>query len=476
MTALFGVMTLCTGACDDEGDIIYKVPDLGVTRLNISPRSVTMGYADEVELQVAVRPSNSLLTWESSNPEIAYVDENNKIIPVGIGEVELIARSGDLSDKITASIHSSIVATDYVFMDMGATASVPGVQVLPEGMTYTIASSNETTITVGEDNRITAIGAGISKLHILTKDNQSRDITVGVIDDEHTITGKSADFITFKGDIIGHSSYNVVALALYPEGVSYADGGTWSGTDTGLFLKLYSDAQNQQIPEGSYVPGNSDFNYYTGGNSYVVETGTNLRHNISGGDVEITKEGVSAKLITSDGYAYAFTFSGTRNERERTYPYESKTVDYTNDSFVSGSVYIDHTGSRFYGGYTNGWQFKLNENGSRYIQIMVWTKDTDKLDDTYPLDKGFCTKGTIGIMGYGYTSLYYPGRQIFFSGGTEFKTPGFTRKGNTVTVGFQGSFSYIESENVPEINESRNISVIFNINVTDFTFNVTGEA
>lgn len=478
LVALSGVAILCTGACDDNGDVIYQEPHPGVTRLNISPRAVTMGYADDVVLQVALRPGNATLEWESSNPKIAYVDENNKIVPVGVGSVELTARAGELSDKITAMIHSSIVAADYTFMDKGSTSAIPDVQVLPEGTAYTVTSTNEATVTVGEDNRITAINGGTSRLHIETEDNQDAYITVGVIDGDHAVTGAAADVYTYKGDLLGHPAYNIAVLALQADGVTYTDGGTWAGQGTGLFLKLYSDAQYQQVPAGTYTPGSGDFNYYAAGRSYIVDAATDTRHNISGGDVEITNDGLSAKLITDDGMAWVFTFSGTCTETVHTYPYESLAYDYDNESFGRGTVEIDHNGTRFYGGYGNGWRFQLREkdNDSRYIQIVVWTEDTNKLAEAYPLDKGFCNKGTIGIMGYGTTSLYYSGGAKYFSGGTEFKTPDFAREDKTITVGFQGSFTLTSSESIPEIGESRNVTITYNLNVTNFSFSVTFEA
>ena len=477
LIVLCSAATLAFAACND-GDTIYQEPDPGVTRLNISPRSVTMGYADDVELLVAIRPVSTVIEWESSNPEIAYVDENNRIIPVSTGKVELTAHAGELSDKITATIHSSIVGPAYTFIDEGATSAIPDVQVLPEGTAYTVTSSNESAVTVGADNRITAAGAGISQLHIETEDNQSSDVTVGVIDDAHTLTGSAADAFSYDGGPLGHSAYNINVLALQAGGATYADGGTWSGSGTGLFLKLYTDVKYETIPAGTYTSGTGDFNYYTGGRSYIVDAESGTHYNINNGDVEITESGVSAKLITADNNAWSFTYSGTISETPHAYPYDSLTYDFTNDSFGSGTVAIDHNGTLFYGGYNNGWRFRLMEKeaSSHYVQIVVWTEETDKLADTYPLNNGFCAKGTINIMGYGTTSLYYGGSNVYFNGGTEFKTPGFNREGNTVTVGFQGTFNANGSESVSEIGESRTVPITYNLDVTGFAFTVNSEA
>lgn len=288
----------------------------------------------------------------------------------------------------------------------------------------------------------------------------------------------AADAFSYDGGPLGHSAYNINVLALQAGGATYADGGTWSGSGTGLFLKLYTDVKYETIPAGTYTSGTGDFNYYTGGRSYIVDAESGTHYNINNGDVEITESGVSAKLITADNNAWSFTYSGTISETSHAYPYDSLTYDFTNDSFGSGTVAIDHNGTLFYGGYNNGWRFRLMEKeaSSHYVQIVVWTEETDKLADTYPLNNGFCAKGTINIMGYGTTSLYYGGSNVYFNGGTEFKTPGFNREGNTVTVGFQGTFNANGSESVSEIGESRTVPITYNLDVTGFAFTVNSEA
>lgn len=481
LSAIFGVIALALGACNDNDEVIYRDSETGspvVTRLNVSPRSVTMGFVEEKAFTVAVRPVASEITWESSDPAIAYVDENNKIVPLACGEVEFTAKAGGLTDKVSVTIHSSIMADAYAFMEGGQTSAVPTVQVLPEGTPYTVTSSNGEVVSVS-GQQVTAVSAGISTLNIETGDGQEQEIVIGVADAAHTVTATKAEAYSYKGDVLGHAAYDISALTLTPASATYTDGGEWGGSGSALFLKLYRDASQNTIPDGSYTPGTSEFNYYTNGRSYVIDIESDAKENVSYGDVEIAANGITARLIT-DSHAWIFNFSGTRTESPHQYGAESATYNYTNADFQAGQVAIDHNGTFFYGGYGNGWRFRLRYPDNSYIQIMLWSKEVNKIATEYPLDNGFCTQGTIGIMGWGTTSMTTHNGSSYFNGGTTFQTPGFERttEGSIqyVSLGFKGTFTYNGSESVAEIGESRNLPSTINLDLTDFKFQVTNES
>ncbi|WP_298071834.1 Ig-like domain-containing protein [uncultured Bacteroides sp.] len=479
-TGLWMLLGLMTGgfgsSCDDNSEIIYKdseTDDPIVTRLNVSPRNIELAFTDEEEFTVAVRPVSSKIEWESSNPEIAYVDENNRIIPVGVGSVEFTAKAGDLTDKVTATIHSSIIVDDYAFMEKGTRGNVPTLQIVPESTQYTITSGNENAVSVS-GSQISAVEGGISRLSIHTEDGQSRDIVIGVTDEGHTLKAGKGEAYFYDGTALGHPGYDIAVLALSENDVTYTDGGQWGGTGKGLFLKLYCDSQQGTIPNGIYTPGDGEFNYYNS-LSYLIDAETNVKETISYGDVDIASDGVTAKLIAGSN-AYIVNFSGKRTEKPHQYAYDSKNDTYTNDNFIKGSVSIDHNGTMFYGGYGNGWRFQIYLTSSDYIQIMIWSRDTNKIDEEYPLNGGFCEQGTIGCMGYGYTSLLYSNRtSSYFSSGGTFRTPGFAREDKKIILGFEGTFNYSLSENVNEIGEQRTLPGSITLNVSQYEFNISSE-
>lgn len=472
------LMTGSFDSCDDD-EVIYKdsaTDDTVVTRLNVSPRNVEMLFTDEKEFTVAVRPVASEIEWETSDPEIAYVNDSNRIVPVGVGNVKFTAKAGNLTDTVTATIHSSIVSDDYAFMEKGSNGGIPTLQIVPENTQYVVESDNEGIVSVS-GSQITAVEAGVATLTITAEDGQSRNIVIGVTDAEHTLNAAKAETYTYDGTTLGHVVYNIAALVLSENGVTYTDGGQWSGTGTGLFVKLYYGGDLSAVPDGTYIPGNAnaDFNYYTD-YSYFVDAETGAKENIRYGNIDIASGGVTAQLIAGSS-AYVVKFSGQRTETPHDWGEASFTYDYTEADLTRGVVDIDHNGTMFYGGYGNGWRFRLYLSGSDYIQIMIWSKNTDEIAGEYPLDGGFCTQGTIGCMGYGQTSLVYMNStsNYFSADGSIVSTPGFQREEGTVTLGFQGTFHYSSSAPVDEIGEQHPIANILNLNVAPYGFNVNSE-
>lgn len=67
--ALLGLMAGMLAACDDNDETVYVEPDTSeVRQLQVSPKTVVMGYLDEEELTVAVRPVATECTWVSADP------------------------------------------------------------------------------------------------------------------------------------------------------------------------------------------------------------------------------------------------------------------------------------------------------------------------------------------------------------------------------------------------------------------------
>lgn len=467
-------------ACDDKETIIVE-PNYknDVSRLDISAKDITMGFVDEYSLNIAVRPADAELTI-SAEPDIMEIEKGEAgayaLRPTDIGQTTLTVKAGDFTRTIPVTIHSSVECAEYTFMEPGATADIPTLRVLPEGTPYTVTSSDESVIAVDENNRATTVASGRSTMHIETEDGQSKDIVIGVIDAEHTVTAASATAYSYDGTPLGLTQ-DISALAIGDGNATYADGGTWSDTGVGVFLKLYRNKEYSLIPDGSYTAGTTDFKFAATGNgrSYVIDSGA--KDNIAYGDVEIAADGISAKFIT-EAQAWEFKYAGTRTETPHQYDREYISTDYTNDSFASGGqVAIDHNGTLFYGGYGNGWRFRLRLSNSNYLQIVVWSEDTNTIGAEYPATNGFCDQGTIGAMGWGTTSLLYQnGQTIYFSPGTTIQTPGFARgEESNIILGFKGTFNYSATESVPEIGETRTIPGYANLDVTDFSFSITNE-
>ena len=84
----------------DNGDNNQQNPDetIFVSDITLDKNSVTLKIEEAVTLVATVSPENATdktVTWESSKPEVATVDENGKIIAKSVGETTITAKAGD---------------------------------------------------------------------------------------------------------------------------------------------------------------------------------------------------------------------------------------------------------------------------------------------------------------------------------------------------------------------------------------------
>lgn len=84
----------------DNGGNNQQNPDetISVSDITLDKNSVTLKIEETVTLVATVSPENATdktVTWESSNPEVATVDENGKIIAKSVGETTITAKAGD---------------------------------------------------------------------------------------------------------------------------------------------------------------------------------------------------------------------------------------------------------------------------------------------------------------------------------------------------------------------------------------------
>ncbi len=465
------VLLLC-GACDDsDGTVNYYGPDAGVTRLDVSPRVVEMTFSEEREFTVAVRPGNTQLTWESSDPSIAYVDENNKVVPVKSGVVDITCKAGDKTDEVHLIVHPEIDVPSFVVKEKGFSGEMPGISVLPEGTEYTITSSNEEAVKV-TGHAITAAKNGISTLTVQsTATGYSKQFTMGVSDDEHTIAAKTASAYTYESTDLG-KSYDVVALALATDGTTYADGGNWSGTGKGLFLKLFRESDADGLPAGIYSSGSAyaPLTFQTGGLSYVVDAATEAKDSIVSGTVTVENNAIHATLIMQS-LVYIFDFSGTVPMSAHTYQsrvYGPSSFQITTNSSYRAQVYIDRngSGSNIINGCPNGWRFTFyldQQNSLGQCNVVLFSQDPDSPNGEYTVSDEKGKLGTVSNAGSSSNGYSYLKKVSWMStdringGSLTVSDFEYDKAKKTVTVNLSGKFTLTSAPAadmmVPEINE-----------------------
>lgn len=475
---LFGtvvcVSVLAAVSCSTETEFIY--PEQGISRLTVSPRSVEMGFADEVSFTVAVRPGDTKYVWESSDASVAYVDENDRIVPVGTGAVTFTCSAGDFVQTVEAVIRPSVVVSrDYVYIDAGQSSSMDFVKVLPEGTAFMVTSADEEVVSVPDDAKLgfDAVAAGVAEVTVTAGEENpvTGKFTVAVAGTDKVITATAADEYFYGGAVLGHPVYGVSALALKASGVEYADGGEWSGAGTGLFLKLYNPSRGTEyaaVPAGKYTAGESEYSFYTD-NSYIIDAETGTKTNITEGELEISDNGVSG-YITAGSDIYKVEYTGARTGKEHVYTYDSVTYDYTGADFTTDSyLCIDHNGTVYYGGITNVWVWYLKLSGDDYLQLVFRTEDTDDPQGTFPVVDSYFSPATCVAMGWGTsTKIKVGGVESYISSGTV-SVLNYVYDATYPKADLKGTFYGTCADSIVEIGESRNIPFTVNLNAEAYS-------
>lgn len=465
-----------SSSCNDNDEIIYRdseTDDPDVTRLNVSPRNVEMSFVDEREFTVALRPVASKIEWESDRPDIAYVDENNKIIPVGIGDVKFIAKSGDLADTVTATIHSAIIG-DLYFIEKGTTSKMDNIRILPEGTPYEVTNNSENLMNVSKDLTVTALSEGIGTLNITTEDEISATVTVGVMGPKVTLD--SANEYLYDGAELGHASYGYSVMTFGTSGAVYEGDATWSGSGQGLALKFYRLSDSETAPDGTYSEGTTVNSFFADNSSYVVDPGTNEKDNIKRGSIIINGNSVTAYVMTASK-VYQFACSATRPSEKRHLLTEYVTTidnDYCGEG--QSKMYVDTGGTVFYGGYDHCWQLRLAKDNTNYLQLFMW--GSSSLYGAYTLCGSWGGRGTVwtGVNQTSWGTRFQEGSSRYNIGNDGGFTIGewTSEEIDSKTMSSMKGTIYGAGYNytVSEIGETNTITHIIDIDVKDLTVKV----
>lgn len=471
------MLSVFISSCNDNNEIIYRdseTDDPVVTRLNVSPRNVEMSFTDEKEFIVAIRPVDSKIVWESSNPEIAYVDENNKIVPVGIGDVTFTARSGDLTDTVTTTIYSSIVGDSYYFIENGMTSKIENIQILPEGTSYTVTNNSENLMKVSDDLTVTALSEGIGTLEITTEDGISSTVTVGVTGEKVTLD--FADEWLYDGVELGHAGYGYSVMTFGTSDAVYEGDATWSGSGKGLALKLYRLSDFDTAPDGIYSAGTTENSFFADNASYIVNPETDEKDYIKIGTVTINGNNVTANVMTNSK-AYQFVCSNARKSEKRMLKTEYTTTidnDYCNGD---SKMFVDTDGTVFYGGYDHCWQLRLaNSEQNHYLQLFMW--GDRNLYGEYTLCGSWGGRGTVwtGVYQTSWgTRLQEGSAQYNIGNDGGFSITDWSEGDGVNTMTVKGTiYGAGYSYDVPEIGEKNTIPHIIYIDVTNLSVAVSG--
>ncbi|GAC90785.1 surface protein containing Ig-like domains [Anoxybacillus flavithermus NBRC 109594] len=131
-----GVTTLTVQAFNKNDELIEKtvtvtVQAIPVTAVVVSPTVANINIGETTTLTATVAPNNATyktITWRSSNPNIASVDENGRVTGLSTGQV-----------TITAQAHNGVVGTAIVHVGSPLTGiSLPSTLIVQKGKTINV--------------------------------------------------------------------------------------------------------------------------------------------------------------------------------------------------------------------------------------------------------------------------------------------------------------------------------------------------
>ena len=137
-----------------------------LTGIALTEHEITLEKGGNKVLEVKFTPENATnkaLTWVSSNPSIVTVTDG-VVVGVAPGSTEVIAKSGNLTDKcqVTVVISATSVSLDQTELTLapGETATIKAT-VLPDDSTDEVEwSSSDEAIATVKDGEVTAVAEG----------------------------------------------------------------------------------------------------------------------------------------------------------------------------------------------------------------------------------------------------------------------------------------------------------------------------
>ncbi len=188
-----------TAACE----VTVNAPTKPVTNVTLEPTTLTLEAGSTGKLTATVEPSdatNQTVTWSSSNPEVATVD-NGVVTAVSVGEAIITVTTEDGSKtatcKVTVNAPQTVPVTGVTLdkaeltLEKGSTGTLTAT-VAPQNATnntVTWSSSNPEFVTVA-NGTVTAVSAGTATITVTTADgNHKATCTVTVIPKTVQVSG-----------------------------------------------------------------------------------------------------------------------------------------------------------------------------------------------------------------------------------------------------------------------------------------------
>ncbi|MFA6662650.1 MAG: trypsin-like peptidase domain-containing protein [Bacilli bacterium] len=269
------------------------------TDINIMTKTSTMKVGDVIGLEVS---SEDAVIWDSSNDELATVDENGIVTALDAGTVTISAAYGDNTSVINIIIKNDIDTNDYIELSgvqkilvgdsKKLTATYYGLEEEPQ---ITWISSDTSVATVDSTGNVTGVTPGVTSITastlntsksisiIITSGNGYENVISNIITNETFVLPENFDITSLSDKIttsINEVENAVIGVANYSE----ASDGSAEISSTGSGV-IYKKVDN----------GNGTYTYNALTNNHVTEDSFELKAFMGYDDVKI-----SATLLRAD--------------------------------------------------------------------------------------------------------------------------------------------------------------------------------
>ncbi len=216
-----------------------------VQTVRLNKSSLTLEEGQSETLTAAVSPDNAdnkNITWSSSDPEVASVDQNGKITALKEGQTLIYATADDNGVNawcsLTVKAKTAVIPVtgvrinkSEITLKVGENTSIE-TTVLPENATdktYSWASSDSRTVFVSDKGTVIGSRAGTAVLTVTTKDGGfTATCTVHVISD--TAPAPESVRITVSNAAVNVGSFLKLKAAMSPSDADQTV--TWTSSDT----------------------------------------------------------------------------------------------------------------------------------------------------------------------------------------------------------------------------------------------------
>ena len=203
--------------------------------ISLSSQSLNLAMGTNSQLQPTITPSNSVatLTWKSSNPSVATVNENGLVTAVGVGKAEIVVSTINNHTAIctvnvgnySVGVKKINITTNYAYLNVGGTYPL-FVEFTPSdatNRTITWSSSNPSVASVSSSGVVKGLASGSAIITAKSKDGgKTATTTIEVGGGGNIIEVKSISFAKAKYDVGLNSTISLSSAISYnPTNASY---------------------------------------------------------------------------------------------------------------------------------------------------------------------------------------------------------------------------------------------------------------